>query len=213
MLKYKKLAVIALLLNTSFLYANELQPAFYAGFGGGYGSTTWSGLVPVASKQNSAISISTPIKVKEGGAVAGIFAGYEFSPHLAIEVSYLNYPRAEIFFSQDSLFAFEHNERISFQSKTATLGFIAKLLLPIPDTCFRIYSAFGGAKIYREDDLLVESNVSPNFSLGALYNMTEHLMAQLSFNYTAGYGESELEPCHSYIPFLYSAVLGLAYRF
>lgn len=212
-LKYMQLAIIALCIKSGFVSAQDLQPAFYAGFAAGYGSTTWAGLVPIASKQNSAISISTPIKVKEGGLVEGIFGGYEFSPHLAVEVSYLKYPWAEIFFGEGSLFAFEHTDKTSFRSKTEVFGFMGKLLLPVSQTCFRIYSSAGVAKVYRADVLLDESNVSPSFSVGVIFNMADHLMAQFSLNYTSGYGESELEPSRSYIPFLYSAVLGLAYRF
>jgi hypothetical protein len=37
-------------------------------------------------------------------------------------------------------------------------------------------------------------------------------MAEIAGSYTAGFGESELEPVYDYIPFLYAVVLRIAYR-
>ena len=54
--------------------------------------------------------------------------------------------------------------------------------------------------------------VTPTFALGFNYNLSEHIMAELGANYTAGYGESELNPAKDYVPFLYSAFVQLAYR-
>jgi len=48
---------------------------------------------------------------------------------------------------------------------------------------------------------------------GFNYSFTEHLMAEFGFNFTAGYGESELNPANDYVPFLYSGFFSMAYRF
>ena len=86
-------------------------------------------------------------------------------------------------------------------------------MLTIPETPFRVYSAAGIARVMRKDELLKKTQTSPSVSVGLTYNMTKHLMTEFALNYTAGYGEAELNTCNSYIPFLYSGTFGLAYRF
>src|SRR5580704_3010632 len=92
-----------------YVYAeinNKVKHPFYMGVTGGYGRTTWEGLVPPPGKQNLAMAMSTPIYVSEGGALWGLFAGYEFLPSFALEVSYLRYPNAKVTFDEMSIFTF-----------------------------------------------------------------------------------------------------------
>ena len=60
-----------LLINCCFANASidniQAKYPFYIGMLGGYGSTTWQGLVPKKANQNAAIIISTPKSVEEGG--------------------------------------------------------------------------------------------------------------------------------------------------
>lgn len=184
----------------------------YLGFSAGYGSTTWDGLVPSAENQNLALSISTPISVKEGGAVWGFLAGYEFSPYFALEANYTRYPQASIFFDEESLFAFENDGRLDLKTETETGSLIAKFMLFIPRTNVRVYSSLGIAQVHRWDDINENNRIAPTFGLGFNYNFAEHLMGELGANYTAGYGESELNPAKDYVPFLFSVFFKVAYR-
>lgn len=184
----------------------------YAGFSVGYGSTTWDGLVPSTENQNLALSISTPILVKEGGAVWGFFAGYEFSPYFALEANYTRYPTASIFFDEESLFAFENDGRLDLRTNTETGSVMAKVMLFIPRTNVRVYSSVGVAQVHRWDDINENQRIAPTFGIGFNYNFAEHIMGELGGNYTAGYGESELNPAKDYVPFLYSVFFKLAYR-
>lgn len=186
---------------------------FYFGLAGGYGSTTWYGLVPNDKNQNLAILLSTPIKVNEGGAVYGFFAGFEISPHFTVEATYWHYPNAEVIFSPDSLFAYEHGDRIKFNTATYNIGLIGKLMIDVPNTNFHLFSGGGIARIYRSDEVTNQSRLSATFTFGLNYDFSAHWMGQVGANYTAGYGVSELNPANGYIPFLYSGYLGLAYRF
>ena len=89
----KKLDRFSIFLLASFVlgdvFAQDLPNHHlpYIGLIGGYGSTTWDGLVPSNRNQNIAMNMSTPIAVEEGGNVWGVLAGYEFSPHFAVEVN------------------------------------------------------------------------------------------------------------------------------
>lgn len=190
----------------------QFRHPLYLGATGGYGATTWEGLVPSPLNQNMAMKTSTPVMVREGGAVWGVFAGYELSPFFALEANYMRYPKATISFDADSMFAFDNNGVVQLDTSTATISFIGKIMLIIPHTQVRAYSSFGVAEIHRWDDMNENKRASPTFGLGLNYNIYEHVMIELGANYTAGYGESELNPAKDYVPFLYSGFLKLAYR-
>lgn len=215
---YKNTAILAFfngLVCSSCLFAATtpvLLKPFYVGISGGFGSTTWRGLVPSQEKQNMALNISTPIRVKEGGQVFGIFTGYELTQYFSIEANYRHYPRATVTFDQLSWYAFEHNACVNLTSDTETIGLMAKVMLTVPQTTVRVYSSFGIASVYRADVITNQTQMSPTFGAGFSLNVTPRVMIDLGFNYTAGYGESELNPANTYIPFLYSGSIGVAYR-
>lgn len=185
---------------------------FYVGAGTGYGSTTWEGLVPTGDNLNFGMRTSTPLVVTEGGAIWSVVAGYEFSPNLALEANYTRYPNATVSFDEESIFAFEHDGLLDLHTDTDTISLMAKIMLQVPRTRLRGYSSFGIAQIHRWDDLNDTRQVSPTFGLGFIYDISEHVMAELGFNYTAGYGESEMNPAQDYVPFLYSGIIRLVYK-
>ncbi len=192
---------------------NPYRHPFYVGVTGGYGSTTWGQLVPSQNKLNAAINLSTPIRVNEGGAVWGVFVGYEIIPMFAVEGSYSRYRIADVFFSQNSMFAFDHNDQTYFSTRTDEVALSGKFMLMIPKTAMRAFSSVGAAGVHRNDMLTNHWRVSPRFAVGFNYNISEHVMAEIGVSYTGGYGESELDPVQDYIPFLYSGFARLAYRF
>ncbi len=186
---------------------------YYFGGLGGAGSTTWNGLVPSEKNRNDAMSISTPILVNEGGAVWGLFGGYEITPYFAIEANYMHFPQAKITFDEDSLFAFDYNGITKLTTNTQTGSVIGKVMLIIPNTSLRLYSGAGIASIWRSDEIDSEYRLTPTFAFGFTLNINERLMCELGANYTAGFGESEINPVNDFIPFLYSIYGKLAVRF
>lgn len=205
-------AVLALGVHGSTL-REHMHHHLYLGALGGYGSTTWEGLVPRQQNQNLALNMSTPVSVTEGGGVWGLLAGYEFGPSFALEASYMHYPRATVAFDAMSLFAFNNDNRSAFSTDTETLNLMAKAMIAIPKTKLRFYSSAGIADTHRDDILMNEWRVSPTFGAGFNYPLKEHLMSELGAHYTAGFGESQLSPADTYIPFLYSLTLSLVYFF
>ena len=200
--------------QAQILKDNSFKHPFYIGGIGGYGSTTWSGLVSTIEEEQGAVSVSTPINVKEGGGVWGIYSGYEISRYFAIEANYMRYPDATIFFDPEtSLFTFFHDGKTQFISHTSAISLMAKIMLIIPNTTIRAFSSLGAANVHRDDMLNNNWLVSPTFSAGFNYSFTEHLMAEFGGNYTAGFGESSLNPTNTYFPFLYSVTFRLAYCF
>ena len=111
------------------------------------------------------------------------------------------------------MFAFEKDGRTDLYTKTHTGSVIAKVMLVIPGTSMRLFSGAGVASVWRADEIDSEYRISPTFAFGANVNFTEHLMAEIGANYTAGYGESEINPVNDFVPFLYSIFGKLALRF
>lgn len=186
---------------------------FYAGVIGGYGSTTWNGLVPRAENQNLALKLSSPTEVSEGGSVWGMYLGCEPFPYFALEASFIKYPTAFIHFDSTSLFSFTNNDVHVFRTHTQSVNLMAKLMIPLPSTPIRIYSSAGVAGVYRKDMLVNDSYASPTFGFGANYNLTTRLVAEVGANYTAGFGEPTINPSDSYFPFLYAVFARIGFRF
>lgn len=214
MRKYTLLVVSGCFLLSS-TYAAENNPfryPFYIGLSAGRGETTWSGLVPPPGRQNAAMSLSVPLSVNEGGFIGGAVIGYEFTPYFALEASYTRYPDAKVTFDKDSIFAWDYNET-DLVTKTHSYNVMAKIHLVLPNTKVRFFSSFGPALTHRSDELRERNRVTPAFGAGVNYILDPHIMAELAFNYTAGYGESELDPSWDYMPFLASGFVRISYRF
>lgn len=212
MLRRLLLASLLSLLVGEYASANTVPHPFYFGVSGGYGWTTWQGLVPPRNRQNAAMAMSTPTYVTEGGALWGLFLGYELLPSFALEWAYFHYPNANVTFASDSIFSFEHNGMTQFTTKTETVSLIAKIIMEIPKTNIHAYSGLGLAEVHRSDELNDHWIGRPTFAVGLNYPITERVISELGANYTAGQGQSELNPVEDYFPFLYSVFLRLAYR-
>lgn len=201
-------------INTCYAHLpGSVKHPFYIGFMGGYGSTTWNGLVPTKSNQNAAVTISTPVTVSEGGATWGALFGYQFTPHFALEGTYTQYPRASISFDEFSLFTFDHEGLKQFFTDTETVNLMAKFMLIVPETNLRVFSSLGAAGIHRNDIVVNGWMLSPTFGFGVNVLFDDRLMGELTGNYTTGYGESRLSPADSFYPFLFSLTLRIAYLF
>jgi opacity protein-like surface antigen len=189
---------------------DKFHNRFYAGLTGGYGSTTWNGLVP--NEPDSTMSVSTPVSVSEGGFAWGLFGGYEFIPQFALEASYMHYQAARLYFDYVSLFSFNYN-MTELTTRTEDVALMAKIMLIIPTTTIRVFSSVGVAMVHRYDDIKNIWRARPTFGAGFNYNFTDHWMGEVGINYVAGYGQAEMNPAQDYIPFLYSAFLRVGYRF
>jgi hypothetical protein len=218
----KKSIIVVLSLITIFLGlfsgaqaadTDKFQYPIYVGFTGGYGYTTWNFLVPSLHKANSALALSTPTDVREGGGMGGVFAGYEIIPQFAIEMNYTKYPQAILYFSKKSLFSYRNQHSTQFTTNTESVGLLGKFMVIIPHTTIRAFSSVGIASVHRADILANQWRPSPTFNVGLNYNFTPHWMGEFAVNYTGGYGQSELTPTDDYIPFLYAVYLRVGYRF
>lgn len=212
---FKKFSIIGLFTFTGYAFsftAVHADKPWFIGAAGGFGSTTWQGLVPIFERQNSAMSLSTPIDVKEGGGLWGVVGGVEAFQNFQLQFDYLQYPKATVFFDKDSLYSIDNDDSTEFTSRTHTWSIQGKFLVPWEDTKLRLFAGGGVAWMARRDDLLEQDIVTPTFALGLNYLINPRWMCEAVFSYTAGYGESELNPSAHYMPFLYGVFARLMYR-
>lgn len=209
LIKYQHYLLLSLLIFITHTCTYAAKP-FYFGVTSGYGATTWSQIVPTHT--DAAMELSTPIHTQEGGIVWGLVAGYEILPVFALQLSYIRYPDATIYYSPLSLFTFDYGVT-QFTSHTETVALTGKYIIYIPHTALRSFSSAGVARLHRYDFIRNSYRLSPTFALGFIYPVTPHVQAEIAFNYTAGYGESEIDPVEHYMPFLYAGVITLSYHF
>ena len=110
------------------------------------------------------------------------------------------------------MFAFDNENLVNLETETSVVALMGKVMFIVPKSTARVFSSFGVARVQRDDQLNNTWRISPTFGLGANYNLDPHLMTEIGAVYTAGYGESELNPAKDFIPFLYGVFLKVAYR-
>lgn len=147
----------------------------------------------------------------EGGAAWALTAGYELLPVFAVELSYMHYPSARIYFDEMSLFSFYHHGLTVFDSHAETVALMGKYMFYIPHTNIRAFSSTGIAGLHRYDIIENGWRLTPIFGVGFNYKITRHIAGEMALNFIAGYGESELNPAEHYIPFLYSGLITFSY--
>lgn len=199
----RKFTIVALFLSMQPIFAsNVVENPWFIGGLLGFGSTTWSGLVPPPASQNSAMAMATPVYAEEGGLLWGVAGGVEAFQNFQLQFDYMHYPNANVYFDSFSIFS-ENTGSTQLTSSTYTWSVQGKFLVPWQDTNLRFFAAGGAAWLSRRDELLEQDLVTPTFGLGLNYGFTPHLMGEVAFSYTAGNGQSELSPADHYMPFLY----------
>jgi len=171
----------------------------------GWGNTNWQQMV----SQDDVTSTSTPTSAGGTGLAYGAVLGYEFEPYFALEANYMRFPDSNIELATPSVYS----PITGFVSRTREASIVGKFLVPVYHTGIRAFADVGPAYVHRKDVLADKGKLGGTFGVGMDYNLTQHFMTELSFQYYTGYGESELKPVLDYIPFLYTVNVRVAYRF
>lgn len=195
--------------SASYALAWTKSYPLYIGMSGGWGSTNWTGLVDKFAEQDGS-DLSVPVSAKDSGIVWGALAGYEISPHFALQAEFLQYPTALIKFDAFNQY-FPAAENM--ESSTVVYNATAKFMVPIWHTGIRAFSELGPSYTYRKDVLANISHWGATFGAGLNYNVTRWLMTEVNFEYTTGWGDSDTTPVMDYLPFLYSVNGVIAVRF
>jgi hypothetical protein len=198
-------------------FAGELapiQPAqpiqresyFYGGLIGGYADIDWSSVIA----QDQATLATNPTTADGTGALFGGDIGYQFGPHFALELEYIQMPNSYLQFSSLARATY------GTTSTTAQMDFAAlmlKFMAPISNSNFSLFTDVGAAYQHLSDDTADTGTFAPTFGAGATYHINEHWFTTFSFQYATGYGESIALPMTEYIPEIYAYTFGLNYIF
>lgn len=187
--------------------SKDSQNPLYFGGTVGYGSTNWDALVDKHAETDGS-DISTPVSVTDKGAVWSVLAGYEFSPHFALQGNFQHYPEARIYFDEYSYYY----PIMEMKSHTDAWSLISKFMVPLWHTGFRAFADMGPAYVYRQDEMRDIGRWAATFGGGFNYDLTAHIMPEINFTYITGNGKSDTQPVKSYMPFLYSVNVGLVFR-
>lgn len=145
---------------------------------------------------------------EDDGLVYGLLAGVEVNPQFAVEFNYSHFPDSFITLDPFSTYW----PLTQFVSKTHLFALIAKFMVPIAKTNVRAFASAGAGVTYRCDVLASKAHVGPSFGFGFNYLVNPHSMAELAFQYDAGFARSEVKTLNDFIPFLYSVDVKLIYR-
>lgn len=201
---------VGLLLLGMNVLAADVSRNFYLGAMLGWGTTTWNYLV---DRREFLAQLVTPDRVHEGGMTCGLFAGYQFTSFIALELQYLRCPRAKIYFAPLSWYVVMDGVS-EVNSNTDAYSLAMKVMAPVFHTPIKVFALAGGAMEHRADKLAKRKiNYGGTFGAGLRMPISNRIFAELIFQYYTGYGQTNIIPVYKYMPFIYTVDFSLAYRF
>ncbi|OGO94472.1 MAG: hypothetical protein A3F10_02925 [Coxiella sp. RIFCSPHIGHO2_12_FULL_42_15] len=217
-----KLNLLAMLLSCCISYGNsdtlmELwqRRPFYIGPLLGYGSTDWSMLVANCNQDPvcaSGITMSAPLGAGDSGWVWGGTIGYEVKPFWALESMFMRFPSTTVLFQGGYNYYTQYYNLTTLRSTTWAFMGVAKFMTQIAHTGWRGFANAGIDFTFRDDVLNESMRINPTFGVGINYVLPHNIMFELAFQYVSGYGEANIVPAATYMPFLYTVHAKLMYR-
>ncbi len=216
---------------------NQIFPTktVYFGVNMGGGSTEWKYLVDKTDQDGQA-DLATPTSVSEGGPSWGVVFGYDLAKNFSIELQYMQFANAKIYFANGSDYMYPDGTNIlSMVSKTDAYSLSGKFFVRFGKSHLRAFSAIGAGFVERRDILVgydddsglylnpppysnvngrarQTSCITPYLSAGLNYSFSRHWMIETGFQYYTGFGKAQLTPVSSFIPFAWDAYGRLAYQ-
>jgi hypothetical protein len=201
-----KRSLLVLLCAAECCFAARPESFFYTGLIGGFAKIDWDPIIA----QDTATYPTNPTEADGQGSLFGADVGYQINKYFAVEAEYIRMPNTYLQFKPVALPAY------GVTSTESTLDFaaiIVKIMAPLGDSGFSLFTDAGPAYQYRSDDVATIDTFAPTFGAGVNYMINEHWMANVTFQYATGYGESIATPMDEYIPEIYAYTFSLNYIF
>ncbi|MCH9644869.1 MAG: outer membrane beta-barrel protein [Gammaproteobacteria bacterium] len=211
-----------LVTSTGRALEQHVKYPFYFGVGGGYGDSDWDELV---TDPNAAASEAAPISAKSGGFTYKAFMGYQFTRHFAVEMGYTRYPRSVLGFLVDNGTPDNSYDISGLKTDTSTFILVGKLLVPFAYTQVYVYADAGAVVTHKHDvsvdevakfapnyTLRNEYKLGPSFGFGIMYDVTERIVTEMSFQYSTGFDKADDTPVEDYVPFTYDLLWSIGVR-
>ncbi len=221
-MRQKSLCLIFALLSQLASAGSLLATGPYVGLLTGYGSTTWQELVGT----DTASWASTPNSAKEGGLLWGLVLGYDFNPHIGIELAYLHLPQAAITFDPNSASHYVWDDNVTaMNTQTEAVALSTQIYAPLSKR-WRIFAKIGVEATHRHDHVTAMRDptqpaatslarfswrIGAVFGGGLRYTMSRRWSTQVGFDYLTGYAESNTNPVYTYDPFIYAGYINFSY--
>ena len=214
-------SLIMLLLSASSTYSSSI-PDYFIGVSSGFGSTTWSQIVTPpnhpkdpSSQYNPAV-LSAPIGAKEGGMVWRLITGKMLLKNFSIQAEYTHFPKATFTIDAFSLYPQFKGKTTPTHvgTKTDSIDLIAKYI--VTDPWMKTVDTFAdiGVSYTRRRDMLDRGgSFGAEFGLGIDYELNLKYVITADIQVNTGFGKSELLPADDYVPFVYSAQMGITHYF
>lgn len=147
---------------------------------------------------------SWSIECDKTDTAGGLYAGYQFNQHFALETAYLHLGDAVAVYPIGGL-----NQTYTGTMQGIELSAVG--LLPLTER-FSLFAKGGLYNWYATNESLYsnnkESGISPTAGLGLSYQLTNSLQARLEYQYFYELGDEEIGGSHGHL-----TTLGLAYQF
>lgn len=222
--------------DTTVDFSKNIFPTktVYFGVNLGGGTTEWSYLVDTTDADQ--VGGNTPVHVTEGGPSWGVALGYDVSKNFDIELQYMQFANSNIDLGENSQYTDQNGNSITnIVSKTQAYSLSGKFLAQVGHTHLRAFASVGAGVVVRSDPLVGyhftpsdnpplygSSNytgknsdvtcVTPYLSSGLVYSFTRHWMLESGFQYYTGFGQSNVYPVGTFIPFAWDAYGRLSYQ-
>lgn len=214
------LLTIALVTSCAADEQNFSNHFFYVGGMSGNADADWSSVVGT--------DISTlgpnPLSADGNGMLFGLDAGYQFSPHFAIEGEFIDLPSSKLVFESQN----DYHAGKTLNTTMLFAAIVFKVIAPLPNSKFSVFVDAGPAYQYlhyphsgvdvpaygyAESTLGDIGTWAPTFGGGLLYRINNHWQAEGSFQYAPGTGRSVQNPMNYYVPEIYAGTFKLDYIF
>lgn len=185
--------------------------SFYAGFLLGYGSTDWNQIAchNCVGTMNALALNGTPMSAEDTGFAWGLFVGYQPKPYFAIEGTFVRYKDAYITFSEFNLYP---GNLTDLTSQTHSYSLVMKFLVPLARPNVKAFADAGMVVVHRMDKLANVARVGGSFGVGVMADLSQRVLAEMGFQFSTGFGKSEVLPANDYVPFIYIIYGRLGYR-
>jgi hypothetical protein len=203
---------IALISSCAADEQNFSNHFFYAGGMFGNANENWSDVVstdPLTQKTN-------PLSADGNGILFGLDAGYQFSPHFAIEGEMISLPSTKLVFYQKLDPYKTPDNMYNVGVVNASMVFAAvefKVIAPLPNSKFSLFVDAGPGYVYMDYPITNIGIIVPTFGGGLLYRINDHWQAEGAFQYAPGTGKSVGDPMYFFVPETYAGTFKLDYIF
>lgn len=202
-------------------YSIALQPLmdhrFSVGAIAAWGSTNWSMLTPYCQGDEACLAAmenSMPVEAADTGFVWGVKLGYQIVENFAVEAVFRRFHDSVVNFAKwNSYDNLPVGTPSTVHSSVYAYSLLGRFFAPMFGSRFYAFATAGPTVTHRKDMLTHRAHVNLSFGIGVGRVFWDRIQTEVAFFYSTGFDHSNMTPADSYMPFLLSLGIEVAYRF